>query len=44
MKTRFDNDVAESTCAVYAENEIVLSWLIRANAICDENKVGQQHD
>ena len=27
--------------AVYAENEIELSWSILSGVVCDENKIGQ---
>ena len=44
MKTRHDNDVTNSTSAVYAKNETEFSWLIRPSAIYDEIQIGQWCD
>ena len=44
MKTRQDNDVTNCTGAVYTENEIELSWLIRSSIDCDEKHIGQLCD
>ena len=40
MKTRHDKDVTNRIGAVYVENDIELSWLIRLGAIYDENHMG----
>ena len=44
MKTRQDNDVTNCIGAVYAENKIELSWLIRSSIDCDENHIWQLCD
>ena len=36
-KTRQDNYVIDCKDAIYAKNEIELSWLIELRTICDEN-------
>ena len=44
MKTKHDNDLIDYTSAVYAKNDIELSWPIGSVVDCDENHVGKQHD
>ena len=44
MKIRQDNDVTNCTGAVYAENEIELSWPIKSSINCEENHIGQLCD
>ena len=36
MKTKEDNDVIDRIGAIYAENDIKLSWPIRLGAVFDE--------
>ena len=43
-KTRQDNKVTDRIGAVYIKNETKLSKPIGLGAICDQNKIGQQHD
>ena len=44
MKTSQDNKVTNFIGAVYVENKIELSWLIRLGAICEENQIEQRRD
>ena len=44
MKTKQDNDMTNCIGAVYVENNIELSWLIRSGTVCDENHIGQLRD
>ena len=37
MKTRQNNDVIDRICAVYAEKEIELLWLVGLGVVCDRN-------
>lgn len=39
-KTIQDNDVIDYVEAIYAKNNIELSWLIGLGADCDENQIG----
>lgn len=40
MKTRWDNDMTDHTCAVYDENDIELFWPIGLGVDNDENQIG----
>ena len=37
MKTKHNNDVTDCIYAIYAENEIELSWLVGPGAVYDRN-------
>ena len=41
---RKDNKMIDCTDAVYAENEIKLSWPIRQTVVYDKNEIAQWHD
>ena len=43
-KTRQDNNTTNCICAVYNENDIELSWLIRPSIVCDINQTRQWHN
>ena len=44
IKTKQDNDMTNCKGAVYAKNNIELSWLIGLGVDGDENQIGQLHD
>ena len=44
IKTRQDNNVKGCNGAIYAKNDIELSWSIESGADCDKNQIGQLHD
>ena len=37
MKTKMENDMIDRTGAIYAKNEIELSWIIGSGMVCDKN-------
>ena len=44
MKNKQDNNMIDRTYVVYAKNDSELSWPIKQDFICDENKKEQQCD
>ena len=38
MKTIYDNNVTNSTSAVYIKNKTKLSWSIQLDVVCDDNQ------
>ena len=43
MKTRQDNDMINHIGAIYAKNDIELSWPNGSSVDCDENYIRQLH-
>ena len=39
-----ENDVTNHVDAIYAKNDIKVSWLIKSGADCNENQIRQLHD
>ena len=44
MKTKQDNDVIDSTCAIYTKNDTKLSWPIGSGAHYDKHEMGKLYD